>query len=111
MFMKSFFILSLFLFATSTISSSLGLQKSCAKSNVALHVKVVSLQGCQVTPPTIQLVKETAEELNLQIELEQVIVSTPDEAIKHRHIGSPTIQVNGLDIDPEARGIDQFGIT
>jgi len=38
-------------------------------------------------------------------------VKTLEDAIKHRHIGSPTVQVNGLDIDPGAREINQFGIT
>ena len=111
MFLKSLFFISLFLLATSAVSSSVGQLESVEKPNIVLSVKVISLEGCQATPPTIEVIKETARELHLQINLEHVIVKTPEEAEKNRHIGSPTVQVNDLDIDPEARAITQFGIT
>jgi hypothetical protein len=76
-----------------------------------IHVKVISLQGCSATPPTIDLLKETAKELKAAIALEHVFVESQEEAVEHRHIGSPTVLVNGIDIEPEAREIYQFGIT
>ncbi len=41
---------------------------------------------------------------------ELITVHTTEEAQKYRHIGGPTIQINGEDIELEARGITQFGI-
>ena len=76
-----------------------------------MHVKVVSLEKCSATPPTIELVKETAKEMGLAIDFKHVVVKTAEEAKEHRHIGSPTVHINGLDIDSGARDIDQFGIT
>lgn len=76
-----------------------------------MQVKVVSLEQCSATPPTIALVNKTAGEMGLAISLEHVIVKTPEEAVVHRHIGSPTVQINGLDIEPAARETAQFGIT
>ena len=93
------------------MSSSSEQLESSGNPNIVLRVKVVSLEGCQATPLTIELIQKTARELDLQIEIENVIVRTPEEAEKQRHIGSPTVQVNGLDIDPEARENTQFGIT
>ena len=79
-------------------------------SNRTLKVKVASLERCGATQPTIDLVKNTAKELGLAIDFEYVAISTPELANAHRHIGSPTIQINGLDIEPAARNADQFGI-
>ncbi len=76
-----------------------------------MQVTVVSLQGCEATPQTIALVKETAREMGLAIDFEHVVVRTAAEANEHRHIGSPTVQIDGLDIEPQARGITRFGIT
>ena len=76
-----------------------------------MQVKIVSLDKCAATPSTIALVKEIAKDMSISIDLEHVIVKTTEEAIKYRHIGSPTVQVNGLDIDQETRGVEQFGIT
>lgn len=74
-------------------------------------VKVLSLDKCSATPPTIELVKDVAKELGIAISLEHVVVKTREQAEQHRHIGSPTVQINGLDIEPGARGIEQFGVT
>lgn len=76
-----------------------------------MHVTIVSLEKCGATSATIDLVKETAKEMGIAIALQHVIVSTPAEAKEHRHIGSPTVQIEGLDIEPGARDIAQFGIT
>lgn len=91
---------------------------SCTQSNqhqeeeiITMKVKIVSLAGCTATPPTLALVRETAKELAVEIDLEHVVVTSKEEAVTHRHIGSPTVQVNGLDIDPEMRKIEQFGIS
>jgi hypothetical protein len=69
------------------------------------------LEKCNATQPTIALVKETAGEMGISINFVHIVVNTTEEAYEHRHIGSPTVQINGLDIDPLARDITQFGIT
>jgi hypothetical protein len=81
------------------------------KGNDIVKVKVVSLEKCSATDQTIALIKEVAAAIGLEINLEHVIVKTREEAVVQRHIGSPTVQINGRDIDPGAREIKQFGIT
>lgn len=76
-----------------------------------MDVKVISLKGCNAAAETIDLVKMTAKKLGLNIEPESIVVNTTKEAIEHRHIGGPTVQINGLDIEPAARLIEQFGIS
>ncbi len=79
-------------------------------SNSTLKVKVAGLERCGATQPTIDLVKNTARELGLTIDFEYVAISTQEQAEMHRHLGSPTVQINGLDIEPRARNADRFGI-
>ena len=76
-----------------------------------VKVRVLSILNCQATPPTISLIKTTAEETGLIIELDHIVVNTQEEAIEHRLIGSPTVQINGLDIEPPMRGATHFGLT
>ena len=79
-------------------------------SGSTLKVKVASLERCGATQPTIDLVKNTAKELGLAIDFKYVAITNPEQAKAHRHLGGPTIQINGLDIEPAARNADQFGI-
>lgn len=76
-----------------------------------MKIKIVSIPDCPATPPTISLIEETAKEMRIEIEVQQVVCNTSDEANDHRLLGSPTIQINGLDIEPGSRAVTQFGIT
>lgn len=76
-----------------------------------MRVKIVSLEQCGATQQTITLVHEVARDLGIAIEFEHVLISTPEEARMHRHIGSPTVQIAGMDIDPGARDVQQFGVS
>lgn len=83
-----------------------------AKGDVKLiNVKILSIKGCEATPPTIERVKSVAKELNIKIQLTPLVVESPEQAIKERFIGSPTVQINNLDIEPESRKIQNFGVT
>ena len=79
-------------------------------SGSTLKVKVASLEHCGATQPTVDLVKSTAKELGLAIDFTYVAITTLEQAKAHKHLGSPTIQINGLDIEPAARSANQFGI-
>jgi hypothetical protein len=91
----------------------LGAISACEPTNISPDSDniMISLEKCSATPQTITLVKEVAREMGLSINFEHAIVKTPEDAVAHRHIGSPTVQINGLDIDPGAREIKQFGVT
>jgi hypothetical protein len=39
-----------------------------------------------------------------------VAVSSQEQATEHRCLGSPTVQINGLDIEPAARVSMNFGL-
>jgi len=83
-----------------------------AKENgKVINVKVLSIKGCEATPPTIDLVKSVAIELNIKIKLTHIVIETSEQAKKERFIGSPTIQINGLDIDTTSRETLHFGVT
>ena len=76
-----------------------------------VDVQVLSIKGCQATPPTIELVKTVAKKMNIAINLTVNVIETSEQAQEHRFIGSPTVQINGLDIEPAARKIELFGVT
>lgn len=55
--------------------------------------------------------KRNSQKNGIAINFKHVVVRTPEKAKEYRLIGSPTVQIEGLDIEPEARDIEQFGIT
>lgn len=66
---------------------------------------------CSATPAAIRLIESVARGMGLSIALEQILVDTPEQAEALAFLGSPTVQVNGCDIEPEARSRTDFGLT
>ena len=76
--------------------------------SMPIKVQVLYSDGCLRTPLTIERVKEVSQRMAIQIDLTTVQINTFDEIMEWNFIGSPTVRVNGVDIDPSARG-DSFG--
>jgi len=75
-----------------------------------MRVEVMSTEHCPAAQATLRLVREAAEEMGLPIELVHVELHTAEEAARLRFPGSPTVRVNGEEIDPAAGSISGFGL-
>ncbi len=81
------------------------------KYKIMNKITILSLEGCNDILPTIELVKKTARELNLDIELSHIKIASSEEATRRKFPGSPTVRINGVDIEPEMRNTTHFGVT
>lgn len=76
-----------------------------------VEVCVFHTEGCQSTPAAIQAIESMAAQTGVSVHLRAVLIDSVEDAIHHRFLGSPTIQVNGRDIDPSARRLETYGLT
>jgi hypothetical protein len=81
------------------------------KPRLAIDVRILYTEGCANTTQTIQRVRDVAREMAVRIEIDQVLVTTQHQADELRFLGSPTVQVNGQDIDPAACKATAYGFT
>lgn len=66
-------------------------------------IRVLTFEGCPNCAATRELVEETVKELHLQADIEAIQVGNEDEAKGYAFLGSPTIQVDGQDIEASRR--------
>lgn len=78
---------------------------------VNIHVRILCSEGCPSTSPTAELVKNVAQDLNIPVNIETIMVGTQEQVRELRFLGSPTVQIDGLDIEPSARDSLAFGLT
>lgn len=64
-----------------------------------MNVEVLYTRGCPGFERTLALVREVMREEDVEAGVELCRVETPEEAAARRFPGSPTIRVNGQDID------------
>ena len=56
------------------------------------------------------LAREVIDALGLKAQVREVPVETTQEAERHRFLGSPSVRINGRDIEPGADGDTDFTI-
>ncbi len=72
-------------------------------------IDVLFFDGCPNHEPTVQLAREVVSALGVPAEIHEVAVETAGDAEERRFLGSPTVRVNGSDIEPGAD--DRTGFT
>lgn len=80
-----------------------------SKVESPLQVRVLHFEGCPNHPPTVGRVRAVADRLGIEVNLEEIEVTPDDDPDQLGFRGSPTVQINGRDIDPAQRGQDNCG--
>src|SRR6266852_7583604 len=76
-----------------------------------MNIEVLYFEGCPNHLPAIEMVRETLKSLGRQDEIHQVVVHTQADAEAQAFVGSPSIRINGADIEPWARTAKNFGLS
>jgi len=56
------------------------------------------------------MIEKITSKRNINVTPELIAVNTLEEAKRYRYIGGATVQVNGIDIEPAARNVEQFAL-
>lgn len=72
---------------------------------------MLSSGGCANALPTAERIRQVADDLGVPIELTTVVVTAREEAQALRFLGSPTVQLDGRDLEPAARGATGSGFS
>ena len=65
-------------------------------------VELLYFDGCPNHVPAQALIERVSAEVGLSVELKLVNVADPDTAAREHFLGSPSIRVDGRDIEPGA---------
>ena len=66
-------------------------------------IRVLFFEGCPNAQPTIELVESILARRGVAAAVEPVVVNDLDEAARLNFLGSPSVHINGIDIDAERR--------
>ncbi len=74
-----------------------------------MTIEVLYFEGCPNFEATLNRVNQILKDLGMKQKVLEVIITTPKMAESFRFLGSPTVLVNGLDVEPSARNSNQIG--
>ena len=75
------------------------------------RIEILYFDGCPNREPARALVERLASELRVEPEIELVQVADPDAALALRFLGSPTVRVDGVDVEPGAEERRDFAFS
>lgn len=76
-----------------------------------MKVEVLYFEGCPNHVPTVKRVRETLNGLGLPDDVHEIEVDAYEKAQASGFLGSPSVRINGVDIEPLARDAKIFGMT
>jgi len=68
-----------------------------------MKITFLYFKECPNATKTLELLKEVIKEKNVNEEIEIIEVKSENEVKKYSFLGSPTIQIDGMDIERERR--------
>jgi hypothetical protein len=75
-----------------------------------MKIELLYFEGCPGWRDAEGLIEAVMQSQGVAAEVELTNVKTQAEAGRLRFLGSPTIRVNGVDIDPVARSSTEYGL-
>ena len=75
-----------------------------------MKIEVLYFSGCPNHAPAVERLKEALRDEGLSCEIAEIEVPDAETAQRLRFLGSPSIRVDGLDVEPEARSRAVFGM-
>lgn len=76
-----------------------------------MKIDVLYFEGCPNHRPAVALAESVATELGVEAQVREVPVNDADDAHRLGFFGSPSIQVDGVDIDPATQGRTDFAFS
>ena len=75
-----------------------------------MKIEVLYFDGCPNHKPAVKRVQQLLSEESVSAEVLEVDVSDASIAQEVGFLGSPSVRVNGLDVEPEARAAREYGM-
>jgi hypothetical protein len=74
------------------------------------RVEVLVFEGCPNLEATVECSRQAIEKTGVPADLHIVHVGSDEDAMRLRFLGSPTVRVDGVDVERAAAGREDFGL-
>ncbi len=75
-----------------------------------MKIEILILEGCPNVRVTVDRLKAVLREYGLSVAISEITVRDEKAADELRFLGSPTVRIDGVDVEPRARQRTSFGI-
>ena len=77
---------------------------------MSLDIQVLYAENCDSAEQVVQRIHQVAQEQGVSVAIRALLVTSQEQAVELRFLGSPTVRVSGRDIEPTARTVHAYGL-
>ncbi|WP_347242944.1 hypothetical protein [Thermogutta sp.] len=74
-----------------------------------MKIEVLYFEGCPNHKPTVERTKDVLQRLGVDANIHELEVTQNDDPMIMKFAGSPTVLIDGQDIDPRLRAAPNYG--
>ncbi|HHK60223.1 MAG TPA: hypothetical protein ENJ73_00670 [Desulfobacterales bacterium] len=78
--------------------------------SATITIECLFAPGCSSRDHTLELARRVAADFPAVATVRETTIATPEEAARLHFLGSPSVRVNGRDIEPGAEDRADFGL-
>lgn len=78
--------------------------------NQPVMIELLFAPGCKSREETWAMVKKVIAAKKLSAQVREILVTSPEQARQLKFPGSPSVRINGVDIEPAARAQTDYGM-
>lgn len=79
------------------------------RERIDVKVEVLYFKGCPNHKPVVEQVRQALRSEQINVPVYEVEVADAAMAQRVGFLGSPSVRIDGLDVEPEAHGLQTFG--
>jgi hypothetical protein len=76
-----------------------------------VKIELLYFRDCHVYKTALENIQEVIKEKELDTEVDLREIKNDKQALRDKFLGSPTVRINGIDIDPSAQKINKYSMT
>ncbi|MES0278303.1 MAG: DUF2703 domain-containing protein [Dehalococcoidales bacterium] len=76
-----------------------------------MKIELYYFDECPSYKTALKYIDEALKEKGLNIPVEMVRITSEEDAVRHRFLGSPSVRIDGVDIEPGTEKIKAFSLT
>ena len=71
-----------------------------------MRIEFLHSPECPNSDPARELLEDILRERNIPDSIQEVVIHNPDDAARFGFLGSPSIRIDGVDVDPSSTEIE-----
>jgi hypothetical protein len=75
-----------------------------------MKIELLYFDGCPSYVELLPRLRQLLDSEGIEVKVGLRRIETPEDAERERFLGSPTVRIDGEDVDPSAKDRDEFGL-